>query len=156
MVAAHTARQHPQRPIESHTVSTQQSLSRVGTETESTLPAECLYPWFLCHYHCSAVEVYKKSIKLPYYNPFSDDPRCEEYPDFKYCVDLVNGPVRESVFETEFHRYINNLNKEQEDKEDEPKKKVSVLAIVIIGVASVTVITIVGVIIYKRKKKYSL
>jgi len=104
---------------------------------------------------CSGVEVYKKYIKLPYYNSFSEDERCERYPDFKYCNDLLTSPVKESIFESEFKHYIDDLNKEVvKDKEEEKKVDIVLVLEIVGGVAIlITIATFVGI---KWRKKNSL
>ena len=103
---------------------------------------------------CSGIEVFKKYVKIPYYNSFSEDKRCEEYPDFKYCSDLLSSTIKESVFEAEFKRYIASLQPVEEIPE--PEKKVDIMLIVEVAGAIIAVATVIIYIIVRRKKKYSL
>ena len=102
---------------------------------------------------CSGQQIHKVSIKIPYYNVYSTDARCEEYPDFKYCADLLNAPVRESVFEDELKRFIS-----EQEKVEEPEITKKVDFVIILGIVGgvILVATIVAIIVWKRRKKYSL
>ena len=103
---------------------------------------------------CSGEEILKKVIRLPYYNTLKDDPKCEEYPDFKYCSDLLDESIKKDTFDAELKRYIAKEQKENPDIIDENNSHLLVIIVSIVS-GCIVVGTIIMYVIYRRKK-YSL
>ena len=102
---------------------------------------------------CSGEEILKKTIKLPYYNSFSEDERCEEYPDFKYCSDLIDNSIKESIFNDEFKRFV-SVKTDDETIDIDKKNNSAVIIGVLISIISLLVVIISYIL--RRRKKYSL
>ena len=104
---------------------------------------------------CSGKELAKKTIKMPYMNPFyyyySD---CEKYPDFKYCKPLVESKISQETFNNELKRYYKiDSGIEEENSE---KKVNSNLVLIIVGIVVFLLLLVLAFVITKRKKKNSL
>lgn len=103
---------------------------------------------------CSGRTILSKVVKIPYYNRFSEEDICKEYPDFKYCSELTETTITLDKFNTEINKYINSLNVEEET--EKPNNSWTLLIIiggVIVGLGLIFVITLI---VIRVRKKNSL
>lgn len=103
---------------------------------------------------CSGDVLAKKTIKLPYYNIFISDERCQKYPEFKYCSEWLDTPVERNVFNTKITEYIKTLDNGKPI--DKSGLNTTLLYIIIGGVVGIIALTSLGIVIAKKRKKNAL
>lgn len=102
---------------------------------------------------CAGKVLAKKSIKLPYMNPFYYYyNNCDDYPDFKYCVPELDEDISYEKFMGEFHKYLekkesttNEINNVKESNNMPVISLIILLLILLIG-------SIIAFIFRKNKK----
>lgn len=100
---------------------------------------------------CSGEILAKKSIKLPYLNPFYYQDICKTYSDFKYCQQIVDKSLTVDKFKSELNNYLKtNESNEKEDVNNNSNN--SYYLIIIIAVIIVIFVLLISVIIKKRRK----
>lgn len=101
---------------------------------------------------CSGKTLLTKNINLPYYNIFSEEDACKEYPEFKYCTTWIENSVSRETFENELTKYIDSIKSNNRTFEEE-KIVFKPLYIIVIAIVLVFIAIVVIVIIKKQKKK---
>ena len=102
---------------------------------------------------CSGKVLKSMSITLPYYNKYSKNEECLNYPDFKYCKELLDDYITEEVFQKELNKY-----KKSPDNNSDPISINKVISLTYIyyfmgGFVVIVIIVIISLSIKKRRKE---
>ena len=109
---------------------------------------------------CSGRILMKKTIKLPYYNYWkianSTYYMCKNYPEFKYCKELVDDKIEYEKFVDELNKYVSSLNvKENNDVSKDTSSDNNYYMIIGI-VGGILLVFIIIYVIWKKQRKNSL
>lgn len=105
---------------------------------------------------CSGKTVLTKTIKLPYYNYYYDEEKCNGNEDFKYCKILINSNISEKEFNKQFELYLKNKEAKNTPSNEVSKNNTSLYLMIAGGVLLVAMIIILVNAIIKRRKKNML
>lgn len=104
---------------------------------------------------CSGKTILSKVVKIPYYNRYYDEGVCANYPDFKYCSEIVESTISAEQYERELGKYISaqeNIKEEVKISEGNWNLLITIGAILV----SILIIVLITWIIVKVRKKNSL
>ena len=106
---------------------------------------------------CSGKVVRSVTIKLPYYNYFSEDELCSKYPEFKYCGEFTDQKICYDDFNNEITKYQNALEKtDNKSLEEDDSNLKAIIVLGVIGLLLITFIIIAAIVIKKIKRKNAL
>lgn len=106
--------------------------------------------------NCYGYELYKKKVKKPMYNIYSENTNCntEEFVNFKYCKKFLEEDplLTEDKFYSSLISYNANLSPTVPVQETEEQNFIQKYLIYIITIPVVTAITITIIIIIRKKR----
>lgn len=95
------------------------------------------------------------TLKLPFYNSFSENEKCKEYKEAKVCSKFLNYELTKEKFDSEIQKYIDDLN-EKKQEDNLFNKIINVISenliYIIFGIVLVTFAAI-GIIVYKKRRE---
>lgn len=106
--------------------------------------------------NCYGEKILTQYVNLPYYNYFSNNDECQNYPNFTYCQMWLNTDITIETFDESLEEYKNELQSDDEIEVEESTLWDDLLVfwdenkIMII----LTMICIIGLIIYVCVKKF--
>ena len=104
---------------------------------------------------CSGKTVGSKTIKIPYYNKYSEEELCSHFPESKYCSEFTEKIVTLNEFNNEMIKYMENQKVEPEIN-DEKNDSWSSLVIIATIIGVLIIIIVIATIIVKKRRKNSL
>ncbi len=105
---------------------------------------------------CSGQTILTKTIKLPYYNPYSDDDICKKYPDFKYCAEFTTQKLTNDSVHSALKTYLNNLSQNTDNKINEEKMDWTIMIYIGIGIILLLALYLLIRFFVKQKRKNTL
>ncbi len=105
---------------------------------------------------CSGQTILTKNIKLPYYNPYSEDANCKKYPDFKYCAEFTTQKLTNDSFHSALKTYLNNLSQNSDDKINEKKMDWTIMIYIGIGIILLLALYLLIRFFVKQRRKNTL
>lgn len=105
---------------------------------------------------CSGKTVLTKTVKIPYYNYYYDEEKCDGHEDFKYCKLLIEKNITQKEFDRQYEEYLKKNETNDKPQEEEIKNNMELYLIIAGAVLVVIILVVYFVIVRRRIKKNSL